>query len=205
MAHARIPPPNQPPPNRIATPARSICRHAHWGGGERRPVGSEPVQYLHVTIPVAGIIGAGGRRSGTYCVQPARGHRRTPSRSHIIRRRNSRPEGSRPGRNIDSLKKADLTLQVTPQITPDDQIILNLEINKDSRGMATLCGLAINTKHVKTQVQVEKTEPSSLVASIRRRCATTRPRFRCSAIFRHWETFSEAPEKYTTRLNCLYS
>jgi type IV pilus assembly protein PilQ len=44
---------------------------------------------------------------------------------------------------------------VTPQITPDDQIILNVDINKDSRGQATPGGLAINTKHVKTQVQVE--------------------------------------------------
>jgi type IV pilus assembly protein PilQ len=54
-----------------------------------------------------------------------------------------------------SFKKANLKLQVTPQITPDDQIILNVDINKDSRGMATPGGLAINTKHIKTQVQVE--------------------------------------------------
>ena len=54
-----------------------------------------------------------------------------------------------------AFKKANLKLQVTPQITPDDQIILNVDINKDSRGMATPGGLAINTKHVKTQVQVE--------------------------------------------------
>jgi type IV pilus assembly protein PilQ len=54
-----------------------------------------------------------------------------------------------------AFKKANLKLQVTPQITPDDQIILNVDINKDSRGMATPGGLAINTKHIKTQVQVE--------------------------------------------------
>jgi type IV pilus assembly protein PilQ len=54
-----------------------------------------------------------------------------------------------------SFKKANLKLQVTPQITPDDQIILNVDINKDSRGMSTPGGLAINTKHIKTQVQVE--------------------------------------------------
>ncbi|MDB5777441.1 MAG: secretin [Herbaspirillum sp.] len=54
-----------------------------------------------------------------------------------------------------AFKKANLRLQVTPQITPDDQIILNVDINKDSRGQATPGGLAINTKHVKTQVQVE--------------------------------------------------
>jgi type IV pilus assembly protein PilQ len=54
-----------------------------------------------------------------------------------------------------SFKKANLKLQVTPQITPDDQIILTVDINKDSRGQATPGGLAINTKHIKTQVQVE--------------------------------------------------
>jgi type IV pilus assembly protein PilQ len=54
-----------------------------------------------------------------------------------------------------AFKKANLKLQVTPQITPDDHIILNVDINKDSRGLATPGGLAVNTKHIKTQVQVE--------------------------------------------------
>lgn len=54
-----------------------------------------------------------------------------------------------------SFKKANLRLEVTPQITPDGQIILKVDINKDSRGQETPGGLAINTKHVRTQVQVE--------------------------------------------------
>ena len=52
-------------------------------------------------------------------------------------------------------KKANLKLEVTPQITPEGNIILDLDINKDSRGETTLQGIAINTKHVKTQVLVE--------------------------------------------------
>lgn len=52
-------------------------------------------------------------------------------------------------------KKANLKLEVTPQITPDGNVILNVDINKDSRGTATPGGLAINTKHVRTLVQVE--------------------------------------------------
>lgn len=52
-------------------------------------------------------------------------------------------------------KKANLRLEVTPQITPDGNIILTVDINKDSRGTETPGGLAINTKHVKTNVQVE--------------------------------------------------
>ena len=52
-------------------------------------------------------------------------------------------------------KKANLKLEVTPQITPDGNVILTVDVNKDSRGTATPGGLAINTKHVKTNVQVE--------------------------------------------------
>ncbi len=52
-------------------------------------------------------------------------------------------------------KKANLKLEVTPQITPDGNVILTVDVNKDSRGTSTPGGLAINTKHVKTNVQVE--------------------------------------------------
>ncbi|GAA0755586.1 type IV pilus secretin PilQ [Ideonella azotifigens] len=54
-----------------------------------------------------------------------------------------------------SFKKASLRLEVTPQITPEGNVILALEVNKDSRGDNTTAGPAINTKHVKTQVLVE--------------------------------------------------
>jgi type IV pilus assembly protein PilQ len=59
------------------------------------------------------------------------------------------------GATSTAFKKANLKLEVTPQITPDGNVILNVDINKDSRGTATPNGLAINTKHIKTQVQVE--------------------------------------------------
>lgn len=54
-----------------------------------------------------------------------------------------------------AFRKANLKLEVTPQITPEGNIILDLDINKDSRGETTVSGIAINTKHVKTQVLVE--------------------------------------------------
>jgi type IV pilus assembly protein PilQ len=54
-----------------------------------------------------------------------------------------------------SFRKASLRLEVTPQITPDGNIILDVDVNNDSVGQATTSGLAINTKHVKTQVLVE--------------------------------------------------
>jgi type IV pilus assembly protein PilQ len=54
-----------------------------------------------------------------------------------------------------AFRKASLKLEVTPQITPEGNIILDVDVNKDSVGQATAAGFAINTKHVKTQVLVE--------------------------------------------------
>jgi type IV pilus assembly protein PilQ len=54
-----------------------------------------------------------------------------------------------------SFRKANLKLEVTPQITPEGNIILEVDINKDSVGLATSSGYAIDTKHVQTQVLVD--------------------------------------------------
>jgi type IV pilus assembly protein PilQ len=54
-----------------------------------------------------------------------------------------------------SFRKANLKLEVTPQITPDGNVILDVDVNKDSVGVETRSGFAIDTKHVKTQVLVE--------------------------------------------------
>ncbi|HOX88224.1 MAG TPA: type IV pilus secretin PilQ [Burkholderiaceae bacterium] len=54
-----------------------------------------------------------------------------------------------------SFRKAVLKLEVTPQITPEGAIFLDVQVNKDSRGEETINGPAINTKSVKTQVLVE--------------------------------------------------
>jgi type IV pilus assembly protein PilQ len=52
-------------------------------------------------------------------------------------------------------RKANLKLEVTPQITPEGNVILDVDVNKDSVGRTTAAGFAIDTKHVKTQVLVE--------------------------------------------------
>jgi type IV pilus assembly protein PilQ len=54
-----------------------------------------------------------------------------------------------------SFRKANLKLEVTPQITPDGSVVLDVDVNRDSVGQITPAGYAINTKHVKTQVRVE--------------------------------------------------
>lgn len=52
-------------------------------------------------------------------------------------------------------KKAVLGLKVTPQITPDDNIIMKLQVNQDTRGENTPAGPAIDTKQIITEVLVE--------------------------------------------------
>jgi type IV pilus assembly protein PilQ len=54
-----------------------------------------------------------------------------------------------------AFRKANLKLEVTPQITPEGNIILNVDVNKDSVGRSTSNGFAIDTKHIQTQVLVE--------------------------------------------------
>ncbi len=54
-----------------------------------------------------------------------------------------------------AFRKANLRLEVTPQITPEGNVILNVDVNKDSVGRITANGFAIDTKHIQTQVMVE--------------------------------------------------
>jgi type IV pilus assembly protein PilQ len=54
-----------------------------------------------------------------------------------------------------SFRKATLSLKVKPQITPDNNIIMKLNVNKDSVGANTSAGPAIDTKQVSTEVLVE--------------------------------------------------
>jgi type IV pilus assembly protein PilQ len=54
-----------------------------------------------------------------------------------------------------AFRKANLKLEVTPQITPEGNIILDLDVTKDTVGRLTTAGFAIDTKHIKTQVLVE--------------------------------------------------
>ena len=54
-----------------------------------------------------------------------------------------------------SFRKANLRLEVTPQITPEGGIILEVDLSKDSVGQMTPAGFAIDTKHLSTQVLVD--------------------------------------------------
>lgn len=56
-------------------------------------------------------------------------------------------------------KKAVLSLKVTPQITPDDRIIMDLKVSKDAVGAEVFNGVpTVDTKNVETQVLVNHGE-----------------------------------------------
>ncbi|MCP5162781.1 MAG: type IV pilus secretin PilQ family protein [Hahellaceae bacterium] len=63
-------------------------------------------------------------------------------------------EASSSGATSVSFKEAVLSLEVTPQITPDDKIIMDLRINQDNRGEVTAGIPSIETNEVVTQVLV---------------------------------------------------
>ncbi|WP_159874766.1 MULTISPECIES: type IV pilus secretin PilQ [Aquitalea] len=66
-------------------------------------------------------------------------------------------EASSSGATSVSFKKANLSLKVTPQITPDNRVLMEIQINKDSVSSTLFVNStpAIDTKVVKTQVMVE--------------------------------------------------
>ncbi|KPK40567.1 MAG: pilus assembly protein PilQ [Gammaproteobacteria bacterium SG8_47] len=66
-------------------------------------------------------------------------------------------EASSSGATSTSFKKAVLSLKVTPQITPDDRVIMDLEVSKDAPDFANrVNGVPpINTQSVTTQVLVD--------------------------------------------------
>ncbi|WP_455206340.1 type IV pilus secretin PilQ [Kaarinaea lacus] len=64
-------------------------------------------------------------------------------------------EASSSGATSVSFKDAVLALKVTPQITPDERIILDLAINKDSVGDIFNGVPSIDTKEVQTQVLID--------------------------------------------------
>jgi type IV pilus assembly protein PilQ len=59
------------------------------------------------------------------------------------------------GISTTAYKKAVMKLEVTPQITPDGNVILDLQINKDSQGSPIASGVIIDTKAIKTQAIVQ--------------------------------------------------
>jgi len=64
-------------------------------------------------------------------------------------------EASSSGATSVSFKKAVLSLEVTPQVTPDDHVIMDLKINQDSVGTIYSDVPSIDTREINTQVLVD--------------------------------------------------
>lgn len=67
-------------------------------------------------------------------------------------------EAASSGATTVAFKKAVLSLEVTPQITPDDRIIMDLIVKKDNVGDVVTGIPSIETREVQTQVLVENGE-----------------------------------------------
>ena len=71
-------------------------------------------------------------------------------------------EASSSGAATVSFKKAVLSLEVTPQITPDDKIIMDLEVKKEKVGQVFAGVPSIDTQNITTQVLVSNGETAVL-------------------------------------------
>jgi type IV pilus assembly protein PilQ len=58
------------------------------------------------------------------------------------------------GASAIQFRKASLRLEVTPQITPEGNVIMEVSVNRDAVGILTPAGYAIDTRQVRTQVLV---------------------------------------------------
>ena len=67
-------------------------------------------------------------------------------------------QSSSSGASTVAFKKAVLSLTVTPQITPDDRVILDLHVTKDSVGETFNDVPSIDTREIQTQVLVDNGE-----------------------------------------------
>ncbi|MFE8072856.1 type IV pilus secretin PilQ [Marinobacteraceae bacterium S3BR75-40.1] len=82
-------------------------------------------------------------------------------------------EASSSGATSVSFKEAVLSLEVTPQITPDDNIIMDLNVKQDSRGEVTAGVPSIDTNEVTTQVLVANGETVVLGGIFQSEVSTT--------------------------------
>ena len=82
-------------------------------------------------------------------------------------------EASSSGATSVSFKEAVLKLEVTPQITPDGKVIMDLIINQDNRGEVTAGIPSIETNEIRTQVLVGNGETVVLGGIFQSEVATT--------------------------------
>ncbi len=148
-------------------------------GGSRFDLGGDRSDNLLVNLPVAGAtsgIGLAVGKIGSYLLQLelsallAEGRGEDIASPKVITSNQTEAviesgveipfqEASSSGATSVSFKKAVLALRVTPQITPDNRVLLDLNVDQDTRGSPDVLGVPpINTRSVTTQVLVDDGE-----------------------------------------------
>jgi type IV pilus assembly protein PilQ len=148
-------------------------------GGSRFDTGGSRSDSLLVNLPVAGAtsgIGLAVGKIGSYLLQLelsallAEGRGEDIASPKVITSNQTEAiiesgveipfqEASSSGATSVAFKKAVLGLRVTPQITPDNRVLLDLNVNQDTRGSPDVQGVPpINTRNVSTQVLVDDGE-----------------------------------------------
>jgi type IV pilus assembly protein PilQ len=148
-------------------------------GGSRFDAGGSRADNLLVNLPVAGAtsgIGLAVGKIGSYLLQLelsallAEGRGEDIASPKVITSNQTEAviesgveipfqEASSSGATSVAFKKAVLALRVTPQITPDNRVLLDLDVNQDTRGSPDVLGVPpINTRNVSTQVLVDDGE-----------------------------------------------
>jgi type IV pilus assembly protein PilQ len=103
----------------------STCRPAPagWAPTAGHALGC-PVQCRGQPLPEPRAVGDGVRRQGQDRVQPARGHGRPAEGQHRAGRGDPVPGGHVQRRDLDPVQEGNLRLEVTPQITPEGNVIM---------------------------------------------------------------------------------
>ena len=116
-------------------------------------------------------------------------------------------EAASSGATTTQFKEAVLSLTVTPQITPDDRIIMDLLVTKDSVGRCNSANAAapcpVSTRaRSRPRCWWTTARPWCSAASTRPRSPRTTPRCRSSVTFRALACCSAPPARFQTSRNC---
>jgi len=154
------------------TPFGSATGPGNQGGGD----GQEPLLVnLPTTVSPAGALGLAIGKIGSYLLQlelsaaQADGRSQNIANPKVITANQTEAtiasgvqipyqEASSNGATSTAFRDAVLGLKVTPQITPDNRIILDLSVNQDTVGQIFQGIPSINTRSVITQVLVDDGE-----------------------------------------------
>jgi type IV pilus assembly protein PilQ len=117
-------------------------------------------------------------------------------------------ESASSGATTTQFKNAVLSLKVTPLITPDNRVVLDIDVSDDTVGANVTSATggsvpSIDTRQIVTQVLVNDGQTVVLGGILETTKSKSATRCRSSPIFRCWAICSRARSTSTTRPSCL--